>query len=534
MSESGMPCARSEATRLLCAGVYLDNTFRSSVIEQLVQHEERPIAPSVGVDAVPVLAHALRARKLEVPTALLLLCVWVGFFVVDYAYGSPWGEMSMAWPLGYGALCLVMWSVRASSGLGTAVYTVDRTTLRAAVPGQRGRLLALAPIGSRVLVAVYWALALTGFVFGSAANWPAVLFPILIALTIWLHRTRVSGVLRSELSREEFAELPRAELPPYDRYRRISGSVEREQHAGLTIYDPFRPFIGVGSPYEPWSFALELKRKGSAEPGLAPLTSAQVIELIRPRLEALRDAAAATSLDRLKDMEIKEFVYLPAGVARADVPYDVETVRRHLSEAVDEGGEARRHFLRIRVGADEQVVVSVLVRVHTQGGMLVLEVVPHVLNPVRPEYRAVDVIAEHSTENLVRDGVRALLSAPTASFAAAVSAVRTLVSAFMIWLVEPERALPDGPVTSVRELGSTKDISLFQEMDISRYVKTIQDRIASGVGDALSSKGYETERFDRQVVQVSEGNVFIGTMSGGAVAAGQGAKAKHGPGGEKS
>ncbi|MDF9815145.1 hypothetical protein [Streptomyces sp. SPB162] len=48
--------SRTEATRLLCAGVSLDADFRSRVIQQLIQHEERPIAPSLGVDAVPVLA----------------------------------------------------------------------------------------------------------------------------------------------------------------------------------------------------------------------------------------------------------------------------------------------------------------------------------------------------------------------------------------------------------------------------------------------------------------------------------------------
>ena len=67
----------------------------------------------------------------------------------------------------------------------------------------------------------------------------------------------------------------------------------------------------------------------------------------------------------------------------------------HLARAAGEGGEARRHFLRIRVGAwNEQVVVSLLVRVHTQGGMLVLEVVPHVLGPIVPEFREVDTIVD--------------------------------------------------------------------------------------------------------------------------------------------
>ncbi|WP_406365844.1 hypothetical protein [Streptomyces sp. NBC_01546] len=70
-----------------------------------------------------------------------------------------------------------------------------------------------------------------------------------------------------------------------------------------------------------------------------------------------------------------------------------------------------------------------------------------------------------------------------------------------------------------------KDIYLFQEMDISRYVRTLQDRIASGVQDALRTKGYETGGFEQYVVSVSGGGVFIGAMSGGAAATGRGARA---------
>ncbi|MCM2421163.1 hypothetical protein [Streptomyces sp. RKAG293] len=525
--------SRTEATRLLCAGVYLDIDFRSQVIEQLVQHEERPVAPSLGVDAVPVLAYALRARSEEVQTSLLLLFGWALFLAVDFGAGGPVPGLPMAWALAYALLCMVLWSARAATGLGTAVYTLDRTTLRKALIGRRGRLTKLVPLGPRLLLAVYWIAALTVFFTTGAADWPAVFFPLLLVVPIWMHRAHVSGVMRHELARGRFAVLPRAQLPTSDAYRRIGAAIEREQHAGLTIYDPFRPFIGAGSPYEPWSFALELKRRPSADPELPPLTSRTIIELIRPRLEALRQSAAETSRDRLKDLEIEEFVYLPVGVPRGEVSYEQQVVSRHLADAVDEGGEARRHFLRIRVGAwDEQVVVSLLVRVHTQGGMLVLEVAPHILSPIRPEYRAVDVIAGRGSEDVLRDGVRALLTGPTASFAAAVSSVRTLTAVFRTWLADAQRALPDGPTTSVREMGSSQEVSLFQEMDISRYVKTIQDRIASGVRDALSGQGYETDRFEQQIVQVSDGSVYIGSMSGGAVAAGSGAQARNTTGGD--
>ncbi|GAA0465945.1 hypothetical protein GCM10009544_30270 [Streptomyces stramineus] len=508
----------------MCAGTYLDIEFRRRVIEELVEHEERPIAPSLGVDVVPVLTHALRARKQDAMTALLLLVLWGAFIGVDFGT-APEGTPPI-WSALYAVVCFIQWSAHAAAGRGAAVYVVDKRTLREALKGQKAPLRALIPVLPPVVALAYWIFVFYALSEG-ADNWVAIIFPLALVLPVWLHRARVAAVMRAELSRSAFARVPRA-VPDTRHHRRIAQAIDREQYAGLTIYDAFRPFIGMGRPYEPWSFALELKRRDGAEPALAPFTGRTVVELVRPRLEALREAAAATSRDRLKDLEIEEFVYLPVGPQRPRIDYGDSTVLRHLAESVDEGGEARRYFLRVRIGAwDEQVVVSVLVRVHTQGGMLVLEVVPHILTPIKPEFRAVDVIAARGEDDLLRDGVRALLSGPAAGFAAAVSTVRSGISGFRTWLADPRRAVPDGPAGSVREMAGTLSVSLFQEMDISRYVKTVQDRIASGVRDALRSQGFETDQFEQQIVQISEGGVYIGSMSGGAVAAGAGAQAKN-------
>ncbi|MFC6702487.1 hypothetical protein ACFQE4_25260 [Streptomyces thermocoprophilus] len=59
------PDATSNATRLLCAGTYLDPVYRTAVIRELLTHRFRVVAPSYGYDAVPVLGHALAARRLH-------------------------------------------------------------------------------------------------------------------------------------------------------------------------------------------------------------------------------------------------------------------------------------------------------------------------------------------------------------------------------------------------------------------------------------------------------------------------------------
>ncbi|MFG2940640.1 hypothetical protein [Streptomyces sp. NPDC048282] len=67
----------SEATRLLCAGTYLDSGYRDRVIEELHLNEQRIAAPSLGFDAARVLAHALRARRQELLWAGAIVGLWL-------------------------------------------------------------------------------------------------------------------------------------------------------------------------------------------------------------------------------------------------------------------------------------------------------------------------------------------------------------------------------------------------------------------------------------------------------------------------
>ena len=71
------PPYASEATRLLCAGTYLDSAYRDRVIDELYLGEQRLAAPSLGFDAARV-----RARPARTPTrtgrSAAILGLWVG------------------------------------------------------------------------------------------------------------------------------------------------------------------------------------------------------------------------------------------------------------------------------------------------------------------------------------------------------------------------------------------------------------------------------------------------------------------------
>ncbi|MFD9910891.1 hypothetical protein, partial [Streptomyces sp. NPDC059063] len=490
--------AHTEATRLLCAGVHLNAAFRRRVVEELVGHAERPVAPPLGADVLSVLAHALRARRDEVVTALLLLAVWAGFFVTDAVMawdgmedrsggdaGLSFGDVLMlpfgaretggaepgggagglvpgGWGLMYATVVLLLWCGRVVRGRDTGGGApLRRVTLPAWLGWLRSRLGWLVTVNAWALAVTYWVTAFAGI-----ADTPyPVIFPLLVAAVVWRHQAVRKRRLRGGLARQLFAETERPELP--GRYAALAACIRREQDAPLTLYDVNRPFVGAGTPRKPWSVVLELKRDdskngksgtgGESAPdgGLprqgvrAPLTARDVITMIEPRLKALRRSAGVTSKDRLRHLEIDEFVYLPSGAGRDEelftgqddrtaLVYDADEARRHIAEAAGEGGEARRHFLRIRVGAwNEQVVVSLLVRVHTQGGMLVLEVVPHVLGPVMAEFREVDTVTASAPEGPLRDAARAWVEAPAIGVATGIAALRALPSllpSLRLWL----------------------------------------------------------------------------------------------------
>ncbi|WP_172385261.1 hypothetical protein [Streptomyces sp. MNP-20] len=617
----------TESTRLLSVGARQNADFRRRVIGELVGHAERPVAPPLGTDVIPVLAHALRARREEVVSAALLFAVWVGFLATDTvmawdaandravggdaglslgdtlllafngdgAAGSgaeATGLLPGGWALWYGAVVLLLWCGRIVSGRDTGVGQPLRPVrLPAVLAWLRSRFGWLVTVAAWVFALTYWLAA-----FGVVTDTPyPVIFPLLVTVVVWRHQFRAKRVLRTRLARQVFAETDQPELPA--RYAGIAECVLREQAAPLTLYDVNRPFVGAGKPRKPWSVVLELKpddRPGTdggvpSQRPHGPLTARDVIAMIEPRLKGLRRSAGQTSKDRLRDLEIKEFVYLPSGAGRDEKlytgngdetarVYDASAVRLHLAESVGEGGEARRHFLRLRVGSwNEQVVVSLLVRVHTQGGMLVLEVVPHVLGPVLPEFRAADAVAAGEPEGPLRDALRACVDGPAFGVALGIGALRALPSlgvAARRWcaagagpgagpdasapagkgarrhagarppvtataravrflrvigaqLLPVRTAPPDAPLVSLRELAATDELSLFQEMDVARYTKTLQDRIGEGVRDALQASGYRTDRLEQNITQINNSGVYINEMSGGALATGTHGQATH-------
>ncbi|MEU8763080.1 hypothetical protein [Streptomyces sp. NPDC048659] len=530
--------AASEATRLLCAGVYLDDRFRDAVIDELYVHEERVAAPALGVDAARVLAHALRARRIELGWSAGILALWIIAFPVTKGLVAflflPFLLLALGrWVRGrddhpplyrtapalvlrwYGRLVLVQVLLL----LATLAFTgeASRWELLSGLGGWT-EFPGLAPlVGSQQ----FWAL-------GRLEVWLTLAVPPLLAWAVATQRGQFARSLTGELDRLRFADQAAdpAERFQGARYRRLRDRIRVEQHSRLVMYRSENPFCGAGEPYEPWSLSVELRPRKSLD-GTAPepLDNSAIMRHIVPLVEGLRTPSthgspelAAAVRDRLRHLEIDEVVFLPVDglPARAAAPYTPEGFEAHRSGAIEEGGETRRHFLRVRVGGwGEEIVVTVFVRVHTQGGMLMLEVAPHVLRPVAALYRRADRIAHRYRHNHhFGKAVWALGQVPRSAGQALVTLGRSLGTLWRQGTGGHTGALPEGPRVSVRELGSEDEVSLFQQMDVSRYLKSIQDRVANGVTVALRQAGYETAEFEQKIVHVAEGGTFIENTKG--------------------
>ncbi|MEU1073997.1 MULTISPECIES: hypothetical protein [unclassified Streptomyces] len=496
----------------------MDGTFRDAVIDELYVHEERIAAPSLGIDAARVLAHALRARRLElgwsagivllwivaVPLTQWLILIYLPAFALFTLAGWVRGPLERP-PL---ARRFVAWYVRWGGWgfYGWALVFLLEPALRggeAELPAHLARTSGDARIQA----------------------WCALVLPLLLAWAVAMQRGQFAKSLTEELSRSRFPTLTAdpAEAAEGVRFQRLSRRIRAEQHAPLILYRVANPFCGAGRPYEPWSLSVELRPREGREP--EPLDNSAILRRIVPLLEALRVPSphgspelADAVRDRLRELELDEIVFLPVvGLpARADAPYTPGAFEEHRAHAIEEGGETRRHFLRIRVGGwGEEIVTTVFVRVHTQGGMLMLEVAPHVLRPVRQLYQDADRAAHrYRHNNRFGKAAWAMGHTPAAAGRAVLTLWRGAVSLWRLATGGHGRALPEGPVRAVRELGSDDDASLFQEMDVSRYLKSIQDRVANGVRLALQEAGWETDEFVQKIVNVAEGATFIETAKG--------------------
>ncbi|MCT9077536.1 hypothetical protein [Streptomyces fulvoviolaceus] len=540
-----------QATRYLSAAPYVDRAFRDAVIGELVEHRHRVPAPSPGVDLVRVLHECLRARRI----AALSGCV----YLVTLLFGSLTNRTSTLLALATLAALRVL-------GIGHAARDVPlpdtasrtRLTLLNALIWLL-RVIVVAGLATGVSL-LWWKgfslyddtqtgksdnnLLAATLKFLRADEPSARIYALILAIffvtgVVW--RFRLLALLGNRTGPlSGTGPSPDTDNPWLER---IYDTLHHQRTGPELLYRDHVPVVGLGHLQEEvaWTMALEL-RPATNDTGTqrvpTPVTVAHLHQAIADDVRALA-AGREYPKDALHGLRVTDRVFRPGirlgptqnwlgGMSLSD-PYTpgAAVLDRRWADALDLCGHERlRHFLAIRIGAwQEEIAVTVLVRVNTQGRVLYVDWQPYVLFPIKRRYHVVDTFDEASP---LVDGVEVMtgtilgaghdLTAACTEIGATLASLRRLLRARVhYWrLTRRGYAVDHAPALSVRERGAADCFQNdFQLDDVKRFLYTVGERVQSALARELKARGYDVGALEEQARLITNNNINYGIQAQG-------------------
>jgi hypothetical protein len=531
---------RDDTTRFLCGAAHRDEQFADAAIREYLVEKTRSIPQSPGVNTGAVLREAVAGRmRRKVRDAVLLLLTLVLLLTAHVVALGPW--LLIAVPL-------------AAAGAGLRIRPMVR---KLATPTGRGPLI-VGAIGGSIALAVVAFKASSEF---EGSNWNssypsyeassgdaeivvAIVAVVLIFGVLLADRIAVWLLLTKSFRRNRFRTSPGEELWQNEwKVRQLGHQVyadalalypveEDEQpppdgpdKAQVTVYRDYRPFVGAGRMFEPWSMALPLKPAHDDEGEPATMLGFSLPELYEHVTNDLLKTGRSTSLSpghRLRDLTTSDRVVVSA-VELIDHLGDPETavvlpdtekapVRTADKSVVDDlvtsPREWMRYFRAFQVETwDRDVVISAHLTFGLDDELLYVEWTPSVLYPIEAKHREIDNLSPYSLRPF-GEAVVDLLKFPA-------SLPRRFASAVM-WMAPMDQPagtfLPDkyGAMISLRELVAEDNVdNYFQLTDVERYIKVLESRLLRTIGEFLESKSISVTEFMEQASQVTTNNVHI-------------------------
>nr|WBO78911.1 hypothetical protein SBE_002557 [Streptomyces sp. SBE_14.2] len=533
--------APGDTTRHLCAAAYTDPEFTRRVVEDVLRDELGAVAPSPGVDLVPVVRHSLAARRLHRARDRQLALV----YLLIAAFGPLW--------LLYGSFAL-----RSLAGASRP----PRQTARGREPVDTAAAVRrLVGTGAGVLLAgILFALFLSALPLSGVWSWLAGSYaggvPALLAVVggggwaYWIMARAELDTdrrLRDSLRRENFVPEGGPEVTEAWSAAGVR-AVAEAQSGNVTVYSGFSPFVGQGVQQSQWALSLPLL---PAQPG-APLTGFDtwdVVERLRARLREAAQRPPADGGPSLAALEVEDRVFVSGTRLAGDrllLPAPVRAPVTRLSDdavraiALDPQGTPR-HCLAAHLplwgGA---VVPSQLLHIAVVGRTLHLHCDRHVLTPLRPDLRGVDTLPSALTP-AHRAGV--LLTALRRSGGALFGAPRAVLGdALRDWgaprrqrreraAAQTDPAFDRGARMSIREYAmSAEYLDHFQRVDAERAFAALDRHALAAVRDFLDEHGVDTADFRTQTQTILNHGVLQtgGVSVVGNQAVGTGAQATTG------
>ena len=524
----------TDATRHMCAGVYIDERFRDLVISEVCVNPSRRVAPSYGFDLVPVMRHAWWAAHLSaaVRTALLM-CVTVPFALGHTAAGA----MTAC------GLVLLLLADRALA-LSTELAEVEKETLPT---GKRKRRRMVLPASNRsrrelvqqlkrtgtlaaFLVLITCALgsgsprqaALAGVLFGSV-----ILVAVLAGSLrqVRINRVHAEHQLRPKNLSHREEVVSEQQDHPCVIHRRPEHRGEEdadEDKSVFTLFGQESPFIGAGELVHQWNppMSIQLLRPGTdtlplhqREHRKPPFAAHELVEHLHAAVLDLRNDEEHVRLP----VEVRDRVYVAEPRASTDRsllagPLD----RAEMRSIIDHQSPDRQHFLEVSVpDAGAELVATVLLQVGVQGRTLSLAFAACALTHTPDSFHRAEEFGQRGKRAVVAAGAASLLALPREA-----AKIPRLVRYLYVLARSARFFRRERTLKPIRNVSISSHLSIRQEQaqqwskvqfdrtHILRHMKNVELRLLTATSDFLQSKGVDISEFDDRATQIINSGIL--------------------------
>lgn len=560
MSQTPGP-TRSAATRYLCAAAHLDETFRLRAINELLFQPHRAVAPSFGVDIVPVLRHCLLAHRRVLLRDGVVTGLWLLALLVVPA---------LAWPML--VLGLIVWAAAEAAGPRLRALTGGRQLgclpLLAILVGAFLLLSLISTVLGGAFGQLRYLLELTSFVFTApqlvfsvfAGLILTVIFPALMVAVQFTYRAVAHNEIVDSLQPEAFARRPDPAAPGWAQERLDYLADAQGGNVTYVAENTLSPYVGSGPIGWSSSFAVPLVRADDADGAdgatdvadvadggaAADLSATDIYEQLRSAIVGL--GHPNTPADRrFSSLKIQDRLYVN-GRLRPDSPYLTPPPvrpRAHVDRATVEAvtaaerGQTRRYLVvRVATWAGE-VETSIFFYAAVRGNMLFLEYTGTTLAPIAQRYHAIDSyerLGPHVLARLLgRSVLDLLLVAPGAPLRLIAIGVQHLQRRKLQGDTDREMrsrlAFDYGSRLSLRELGTGQE-GWFAVCDADEIQKVVVRRAVAAIAQTLADHGFDLMEFESRsnvVINQSTTHLTGATITNSSVATGSAARAAMGP-----
>ncbi|MFD0312870.1 hypothetical protein [Streptomyces flavalbus] len=488
------PDATSNATRLLCAGTYLDPLYRKAVIRELLTHRYRVVAPSYGYDAVPVLAHALAAAGLRRQQVLTL----AGGAVLILT-GSVTGLLDFLV-----ASLLFGWLAWATMFL-RRLAVLRMLTRHLAPPQDRPGFGAGYPRSRHLTSAIVRKIS-------AEQNSDTVYYggykPFVGAGQLW----------RSWSNAELLIGVPEKPANPF----------------GQALFEGGLPLPRQNGSADDASGGGEVRRRA-----IVPFTAADITDRVQQRmLKELKETPRPADRVQLLSVERRRFTKAERFLDTGE-PEDFDGPDEHWREDYDAG----REYLCVRIGAwQQELVTTVFVGFDIKGTTLHTEFYTYVLAPITQSFRLVDRLPERIDGALMcRIAWHVVRSAPGELLGLAFNPLKERLprkvgsDTVKVEVAQPtdhsefglgryaHQVVDCGARASVRELATPNVFHhFFQESDARKYTQIVERHLLQIIGDFLHDHDVDTREHEANQTNIlqqnfgaNSNNNFGGTQSVG-------------------